>query len=284
MNDLTSEKRALLLLCTRLALPTDGKPYTAKEFSTLVDSIGGDLHRFGKLINASADAIKSALNVPVEDASRMQVLLSGERLIDGEVERLGSSKIWALTREDEGYPQRYIDRLGKTAPWVLFGAGDVSILSRRGMAVVGSRNVDYHGSEFSRFLGAAAAKCDLVLCSGAARGVDQLSMRAAIEQRGKVSGVLADSLEKTVRSTDTQGLLEDGRLVLITPFSPNAPFSVGTAMGRNKLIYALADYGVVVQSDVETGGHGPGRRKRCVRTGRPCSSRSMRSSRRATGS
>lgn len=254
MNDLTFEKRALLMLCTRLALPADAKPYTAKEFSTLVDSIGGDLRKFGKLINAPSDRIKSLLGVSSTDASRMQVLLCGDRLIDGELERLQSSKIWALTREDEDYPQRYTERLGKTAPWVLFGAGDVSILSRQGMAVVGSRNVDDRGSEFSRFLGASAAKCGLVLCSGAARGVDQLSMRAAIEQGGKVAGVLADSLEKAVRPNDTQGLLEDGRLVLITPFSPNAPFSVGTAMGRNKLIYALADYAVVVMSDVETGG------------------------------
>lgn len=254
MNGLTSEKRALLMMCTRLALPDDGKPFTAKEFSGLADRIGGDLKKFGKLIDAPAEKIKTALSVSSDEAARMQVLLSGDRLIDGELERLGSSRIWALTRDDEGYPRLYIERLGKTAPWVLFGAGERALLSRRSMAVVGSRNVDDRGSEFSRFLGAAAAKCGLVLCSGAARGVDQLSMRAALEQGGKVSGVLADSLEKAVRPSDTQQLLEDGRLVLMTPFSPNAPFSVGTAMGRNKLIYALADYGVVVMSDAETGG------------------------------
>ena len=45
-----------------------------------------------------------------------------------------------------------------------------------------------------------------------------------------------------------------GDLCLVTPYSPDAGFSVGTAMGRNKLIYALADYAVVVASDVEKGG------------------------------
>lgn len=253
MADLTREKKALLMLCTRLALPENGKPYTAREFSGLADRMGG-LDRLAALIDASADKIESSVGVGSEDAARMQTLLSGDRLIDGEVERLEASRIWALTRQDDEYPRRYLERLGKSAPWVLFGAGERSLLSGRSLAVVGSRNVDDRGSDFARFLGAGASKCGLVLCSGAARGVDQISMRGAIEHGGKASGVLADSLEKTLRQRDTQDLLEDGRLALITPYSPSAPFSVGAAMGRNKLIYALADYSVVVLSDVETGG------------------------------
>lgn len=43
-------------------------------------------------------------------------------------------------------------------------------------------------------------------------------------------------------------------LCLAIPYSPNAPFSVGTAMSRNKLIYTLADYALVVASDAEKGG------------------------------
>ena len=46
-----------------------------------------------------------------------------------------------------------------------------------------------------------------------------------------------------------------GRVVyLVTSYSPNAGFSVGAAMGRNRLIYTLADYAIVVASDAETGG------------------------------
>jgi predicted Rossmann fold nucleotide-binding protein DprA/Smf involved in DNA uptake len=43
-------------------------------------------------------------------------------------------------------------------------------------------------------------------------------------------------------------------LCLVTPFSPNAGFSIGAAMGRNRLIYCLADYAIVVASDAESGG------------------------------
>jgi predicted Rossmann fold nucleotide-binding protein DprA/Smf involved in DNA uptake len=42
--------------------------------------------------------------------------------------------------------------------------------------------------------------------------------------------------------------------VLISPYDPAAGFNVGHAMQRNKLIYALADAALVVNSDYEKGG------------------------------
>ncbi|MBE7536740.1 MAG: DNA-processing protein DprA [Anaerolineales bacterium] len=76
--------------------------------------------------------------------------------------------------------------------------------------------------------------------------------RSIREARGTAVGVLADSLEKQVKSR--KEALSRGDLCLITPYSPNAGFSVGAAMGRNRLIYCLADYAIVVASDAETGG------------------------------
>ena len=90
--------------------------------------------------------------------------------------------------------------------------------------------------------------------SGGARGTDRLAMGAALDAGGVAFGVLADSLERTVRQPDLRQLLLDGQLVLLTPYAPTAGFSVGAAMGRNKVIYGLADFAVVVSSDYQTGG------------------------------
>jgi predicted Rossmann fold nucleotide-binding protein DprA/Smf involved in DNA uptake len=65
---------------------------------------------------------------------------------------------------------------------------------------------------------------------------------------------LADSLEATIRKSDVRDFLISGRLALLTPYSPTAGFSVGAAMGRNKVIYGLADFAIVVSSDYQTGG------------------------------
>lgn len=53
---------------------------------------------------------------------------------------------------------------------------------------------------------------------------------------------------------ENRNVLLDGRLVLISPYDPNAGFNVGNAMQRNKLIYAFADASLVVSSDINKGG------------------------------
>jgi predicted Rossmann fold nucleotide-binding protein DprA/Smf involved in DNA uptake len=77
-------------------------------------------------------------------------------------------------------------------------------------------------------------------------------MDSALEARGTAVEVLADSLERATEKH--RDALAFGDLYLVTPYSPNAGFSIGAAMGRNRLIYCLADYAIVVASDAETGG------------------------------
>ncbi len=138
---------------------------------------------------------------------------------------------------------------------MLFYAGDKALLGQPGIAVVGSRHLDEAGQACAEFVGNACGVSGLVLYSGGAKGVDTISMRAALEAApGTAVGILADSLERAVRIQENRPALQRGDLCLVTPYSPDAGFSVGAAMGRNRLIYCLADYAIVVASDAETGG------------------------------
>src|SRR5258708_24895620 len=103
-------------------------------------------------------------------------------------------------------------------------------------------------------VGRLAARAGRMIVSGGAKGIDQAAMRGGLEGGGEVGGVLADSLETTAMNREHRNLLIDGRLVLVSPYDPNAGFNVGNAMQRNKLIYALADAALVVSSDLERGG------------------------------
>ena len=75
-----------------------------------------------------------------------------------------------------------------------------------------------------------------------------------MEAGGVVYGVLSDSLEKTVMNRENRDSIINHRLVLISPYDPNAGFLVGNAMQRNKFIYSLANAALVVNSDFEKGG------------------------------
>jgi predicted Rossmann fold nucleotide-binding protein DprA/Smf involved in DNA uptake len=90
--------------------------------------------------------------------------------------------------------------------------------------------------------------------SGGAKGVDAAAMQTCGEAGGIVIGVLAaDLLRASVNRQNRQGL-QSGQLVLISPFNPEAGFNAGNAMARNRYIYALADYAVVVDSAEGEGG------------------------------
>ena len=65
---------------------------------------------------------------------------------------------------------------------------------------------------------------------------------------------MGDSLERAALNREHRDLLIDSRLVLLSPYDPSAGFNVGHAMQRNKLIYALSDAALVVNSDYEKGG------------------------------
>jgi predicted Rossmann fold nucleotide-binding protein DprA/Smf involved in DNA uptake len=144
-------------------------------------------------------------------------------------------------------------RLKATAPPVLFGAGNPSALVKRSVAVVGSRDADEASIDFATALGRACARSGLAVVSGGARGIDSAAMLSAADAGGIAIGVLAEALERVVRRPDLRTHLVDGELTLIAAQHPAAGFSVGGAMGRNRLIYCLAEAAIVVASG-EKGG------------------------------
>ena len=188
------------------------------------------------------------------ETERLDRLLGRGFLLSQVVERWRTRAIWVASRADAGYPRRLKKRLGENAPPILYGCGDSSILNTGGLAVVGSRHAGETLIWYTEDVGRLVAGAQRTLVSGGARGIDQAAMRGALEARGRVAGVLGDSLEKTVTRREYRDALMSGRLVLMCPYDPSARFQVGHAMQRNKLIYALADAALVVNSDYRKGG------------------------------
>lgn len=162
--------------------------------------------------------------------------------------------IWTLTCLDDDYPQRLQERLGARAPVLLHGFGERSLLAQGGTGVVGSRNLDADAEKATSDLAKVIAGAGRVLISGGARGADQIAMSAAAERGGSVVGVLTHPLTARMKESEVRTLAEDGRVCLVTPYSPDMGFTVANAMARNRIIYALTDCTVVIASDLEKGG------------------------------
>jgi DNA processing protein len=254
---LSSDSQVVILLCSRLGLAKEHglEPLTLRDWNPLAAKIrDSSLERPGALLEASAEQLQAALEISDELVMRLRQLLDRSAALAIELDRLESLGIWVLTRADDGYPIRFSERLKSAAPAVLFGCGPVELLGAPGLAIVGSRDVDEEGIAAAEFAGQACARSEWSVYSGAARGVDEAAMKACIEQGGSAVGILADSLEKAIRAPFPRQSIGEGNLTLVSPYAPKAPFSVGMAMGRNKLIYAAADFALVIASDAETGG------------------------------
>jgi predicted Rossmann fold nucleotide-binding protein DprA/Smf involved in DNA uptake len=124
------------------------------------------------------------------------------------LERLESLNIYALTCADAEYPQKYRQRLKESAPTMLFYAGEIALLGQPGIAVVRSRHLDKAGQACAEFVGSACGFSGLVLYSGGAKGVDTISMKAALEVPGTAVGGLPDGLERAMRAPEIRSALQ----------------------------------------------------------------------------
>src|SRR5436190_2929359 len=185
---------------------------------------------------------------------RLDSLLARGFLLSEAVERWNARAIWVISRADSSYPRRLKSRLKEDAPPLLYGCGEIGLLEKGGLAVVGSRHVDDELISFTENVGRLTANSRRPVISGGAKGIDRAAMHGALLAEGDVTGVMADSLERAALARDNREALMEGRLVLISPYDPAAGFNVGHAMHRNKVIYALADAGLVVTSDIDEGG------------------------------
>jgi predicted Rossmann fold nucleotide-binding protein DprA/Smf involved in DNA uptake len=265
MSDvLTVDTKAVLLLCGAFGKRSADRPLSPTEYTSLVRWLISAKLRPGDLLdgNMAAEA-SSGTGI---DGQRLESLLGRGVQLGFAVEEWQRHGIWILSRSDADYPARYKKELKDRAPPLLFGVGDRSLLSRGGLAIVGSRNVDKVGEEFTRDVGGLCAANGLPVVSGGARGVDQIAMTAALEAGGVSLGVLAENLLKKSVERSARHAIADRRLLLLSPYHPNARFTVGTAMSRNKLIYALADFALVVSADYRKGGTWAGAEEELKRT------------------
>lgn len=256
MLNISPNTQAILLLTAPLIVgknEASAKLLSHSEYSRLARHLHEMQKQPSDLVTTqSLDLIRTCQGVVPEN--RLQELLARGFLLSQALERWQARSIWVLSRADPQYPQRLKTRLRSDSPALLYGCGPVELLDKGDLAVVGSRHVDEGLIQCTKAIGNLAARAGKTLVSGGAKGIDQAATNGALEAGGRAIGVLADSLEKSALKHEHRSFLRDGRLVLISPYDPNAGFNVGHAMQRNKLIYGLAKIALVMNSDLNKGG------------------------------
>ncbi len=227
---------------------------THRQYTSLVKILQQSNSQPADLIDREkASDILKTLEGHQFDKGRISRLLGRGMQLSLALEHWRQRSIQVISRADELYPRRLKEVLQHQAPPLLYFCGEnIDLLNKGGLAVVGSRHVDAGLLNYARNVGELAAGADCTIVSGGAKGVDQAAMQGAVAAGGIVIGVVANSLETAVLRNRNE--LINNKLLICSPFDPSVRFQVWQAMARNKLIYALSDAALVVESDVGKGG------------------------------
>ena len=235
-------ERGFLLLSSCLGSP-ERKPLTTAQLRTLTDRSWQMEAPIGERELEASDLL--ALGYGKEMAQRILDLLSEEALLDRYLSRGARAGCQPLTRVSEGYPLILRKRLGLDSPGVLWCRGDLSLLHRPMIGLVGSRDLQEQNRNFAAEAGRQAALQGYVLVSGNARGADRTAQESCLRHGGQVICVVADELSIHPEQKNILYISEDGF---------DAGFSAQRALSRNRVIHALGEKTLVAQSASGMGG------------------------------
>ncbi len=145
----------------------------------------------GRILSASLTEMEG-LGMPAQSA---QFVFDGraKAAAENEWKRVLEAGGSVLTPEDAEYPERL--REIYDPPAVLWIRGDVGLLARPGIAVVGTRHPSPYGTGMAEVLSRDLASRRMVILSGMARGVDTAAHKAAIEAGGKTVAVWGTGID-----------------------------------------------------------------------------------------
>ncbi|HEY0962415.1 MAG TPA: DNA-processing protein DprA [Pseudomonadales bacterium] len=139
-------------------------------------------------------------------------------------------------------------------PPLLFVRGNVDVLSRPQLAIVGSRRPTADGRENARRFAAGISAAGYVVTSGLALGIDAEAHRGTLEHKGITIAVLGtglDNIYPVAHTTLAAQIAEHG--AVISEFAPEHPSYQSNFPQRNRIISGLAHGVLVVEAAQQSG-------------------------------
>jgi DNA processing protein len=149
----------------------------------------------------------------------------------------------------------------------LWCAGDLSLIQRPCVAIVGTRNASPEGAARARRLAKELTAAGVVIVSGLAKGIDTEALTSTMDNGGHVIAVIGTPIDKAYPAENKrlQERVYSGHL-LVSQFRPGAQVFPSNFPERNKTMAALSDATVIIEASDTSGTiH---QAAECVRLGR----------------
>lgn len=163
------------------------------------------------------------------------------------------NKIELITIYDKEYPESLKEIYD--SPIVLFAKGNIKLLNKKNVAIVGSRNCTEYGKNISKKFAYDLAKQNICIVSGLAKGVDKYAHIGALDAKGDTIAVIGNGLDivypyenkyLSERIIKNNGLIITEYIIGTRPDKMNFP-------ARNRIISGLSKGIVVVEACLKSG-------------------------------
>jgi DNA processing protein len=207
-----------------------------------------------KLFFAKDDELKALLEVGFINNSEAERLFAAKKRSDIYSPYLAMTKkgIRILPLSSPEYPEKLKSIPGP--PAYLFVEGLLPSMSKRYVAIIGTRVASSYGRKAAEYFGFELAKKGIGIISGMARGIDGMAQRAALRAGGQSFGILGCGVDICYPSQNRDlydSLKEKGGL--ISPFPPGTKPQPYLFPERNRIISGLSDAVLVAEARLKSG-------------------------------
>jgi DNA processing protein len=193
-----------------------------------------------------------SLNFPAPAA---QFLFTGKARSEAEREmvRMSEQKGVILTYQDEQYPERLREIFDP--PPVLWVLGEVELLARPAIAIVGTRHPTPYGTGMAEILARDLAAHRMVILSGMARGIDTAAHKGALSARGSTIAVWGTGID-VIYPKENKSLAEN---ILVSGGAIVSEYRMGTFPApqnfpkRNRILSGMSIGVLVVEAGENSG-------------------------------
>ena len=200
--------------------------------------------------HGTAQNALAALPEVARAAGVAKYLTCPEGVIDAELRTGRAIGAKLVMQGDAGYPQALNDL--SDAPPFLWAMGDLSLLQRPMVSIVGARNASSLGTRMAKSLARDLGAAGFAVVSGLARGVDAAAHLAALEtgtvavQAGGVDVIYPAENAELAEKIAATGLRLSEQPVGLQPMARHFP-------SRNRIISGLSRATIVVEAAARSG-------------------------------
>lgn len=167
--------------------------------------------------------------------------------------KMKQEKIELITLQDETYPKKLKYLYDK--PISLYVKGNKEILNQFSLAIIGCRENSTYGKEVAVAISKGLSRRNIVTVSGLARGIDSISHKATVQERGKTIAVIGSGIDCIYPKENTnlaKDIIQNGGII-VSEYLPGTKAERMHFPARNRIISGLSSGIIVVEAKKKSG-------------------------------